>query len=217
MKYSNAGILIFAKAPVAGQVKTRLIPALGREGATRLYTQLLHNLVHRLAKEKLASIELWCAPDTTHPEFQKWKLLYPGLTLHVQQGIDLGERMAYAVAEARRRHRHLILIGIDSPALTISMLEQVFDWLEEGMDAVLGPAEDGGYVLLGLKQSADCLFQDIPWGSEVVGQMTRQCMRQMQWQWRELPELWDLDRPEDLVRLATTASSMMLDSSPVDG
>ncbi|MEN8178121.1 MAG: TIGR04282 family arsenosugar biosynthesis glycosyltransferase [Pseudomonadota bacterium] len=200
MKYKHAAFLIFAKAPVEGLVKTRLIPALGREGATRLYRKLLHDLLNGLAEEKLAAIELWCAPDSTHQDFQAVNRL-PGLTLHEQQGDDLGERMAHAVVDALPRHRHLVLLGVDCPALTMPMLEQVFQWLAEGMDAVLGPAEDGGYVLLGLNQTADCLFQGIPWGAEVVGQMTRQCLLKMQWEWRELPELWDLDRPEDLLRL----------------
>ncbi len=196
-------MLVFAKAPVAGQVKTRLIPALGVEGATRLYRKLLCDRINRLVSAQLAAVELWCAPDACHEDFLQFGRL-PGLTLHQQQGKDLGQRMAHATADAWQRHRHLILLGIDCPALTDKMLEQGLDWLAEGVDAVLGPAEDGGYVLLGLNRTADCLFQGIPWGTEVVGQMTRQCLRTMDWDWRELPELWDLDRPEDLSRLAAS-------------
>ena len=201
MPSCHRAILVFAKAPVAGQVKTRLIPALGAEGAAKLYRKLLHRLLDGLIGAELAAIELWCAPDTGHEDFQRFNR-YPGLTLHEQRGNDLGERMAVAAQAALTRHDQVVLIGIDCPALTFAMLEQVFAWLDGGLDAVLGPAEDGGYVLLGLKRSADCLFRDIPWGSEVVGQITRRCLRQLGWEWRELPLLWDLDRPADLSRLA---------------
>jgi rSAM/selenodomain-associated transferase 1 len=203
MQFTQSAILIFAKAPVEGQVKTRLIPALGVQGATRLYRNLLQNLLDGLVSERLASIELWCAPDTSHVAFQQFQQL-PGLTLHAQRGADLGERMAYALTDALQRHQQVVLLGVDCPALTFPMLEQVFSWLAGGVDAVLGPAEDGGYVLLGLKRSARCLFQDIPWGTGVVAEMTRQCLREMQWEWCELPELWDLDRPADLLRLANS-------------
>ena len=200
MRYPQAAILIFAKAPVEGRVKTRLIPALGRAGTTRLYRKLLHNLVNRLAAEALAPVELWCAPDANHPDFQTLNR-HPGVTLHEQRGDDLGERMAYAAAEALQRHRHLVLLGVDCPALTGSMLEQALRWLMLEVDLVLGPAEDGGYCLLGLNRTADCLFHGIPWGTDAVAETTRGCLRDMGWAWRELPLLWDLDRPEDLQRL----------------
>ena len=207
MLFKQSAILIFAKAPLEGQVKTRLIPALGAEGATGLYRRLLANLVNSLVEERLAAIELWCAPDAAHPDFQKMQQL-PRLTLHEQLGGDLGERMANAVIDARQRHRHLVLLGVDCPALTVAMLQQVFSWLADDVDAVLGPAEDGGYVLLGLNRTTECLFQGIPWGSGAVAEMTRQCMRKLEWSWRELPELWDLDRPEDLLRMAANEKVM---------
>jgi len=193
-------ILVFAKAPVEGQVKTRLIPALGAAGAARLYRGLLHRLIQRLAQARLGRVELWCAPNTQHVDFQRLQGL-EGVSLHTQQGVDLGERMANASTQALGRHRRVLLIGVDCPALSLSVLQQAFDWLQ-GVDAVLGPAEDGGYVLLGLKRPADCLFQGLPWGGSEVGRLTRRCMQQLEWRWRELPVLWDLDRPEDLARLS---------------
>lgn len=202
--YPDAGILVFAKAPLAGQVKTRLIPRLGVDGATRLYRGLLRYQLERLSRAGLASVELWCAPDSNHPEFLSLQREL-GFALCRQQGSDLGERMAMAVAHGLQRHRYVLLLGIDSPALTLYMIEQALDWLAEGQDAVLGPAEDGGYVLLGLRRSADCLFRAIPWGGERVAELTRQCLHRLDWQWCELSTTWDLDRPDDLARLANLA------------
>jgi rSAM/selenodomain-associated transferase 1 len=190
-------ILVFAKAPQAGKVKTRLIPALGVEGATSLYRSLLERRLDSLPHDDASAIQLWCTPDCRHPLLQS----RAGLSLHAQQGSDLGQRMAHAASQALRHYHNIVLIGIDCPALTPSMIGQAFDWLESGCDAVLGPAEDGGYVLLGLRQVADCLFDDLPWGTSLVADKTRACMSELGWKWRELPELWDLDRPEDLPRL----------------
>ena len=163
MQPVGEAILIFAKAPVAGEVKTRLIPALGADGARQLYQQLLERLLGMVCRELSCAVELWCTPDSTHPLFQRFASL-PGVTLHRQQGEDLGERMAFACEEALRRQQRVILIGVDAPALTPQQLTDTFGRLASGDDAVLGPAEDGGYVLLGLKRSAECLFHGLPWG-----------------------------------------------------
>ena len=203
MNSADRAILVFAKAPVDGEVKTRLIPVLGEAGATSLYRRLLHQLVGRLVQEQLAAVELWCAPDTGHADFQHLQKL-EGVSLYPQRGGDLGQRMAYATGQALQRYRQVLLIGVDCPALHMDLLRQAMDWLQ-GVDAVLGPAEDGGYVLLGLKHMADCLFSDLPWGTAEVARITRQCMQNLEWRWRELPVLWDLDRPEDLARLQELA------------
>jgi rSAM/selenodomain-associated transferase 1 len=200
--HPQAAILIFAKAPVAGRVKTRLIPVLGEEGALLLYRGLLRHQLERLSNAGLASLQLWCSPDTTHPEFQALSENL-GISLHTQQGEDLGERMALAATDALHSHRSVLLLGIDSPGLALTGIAQALDWLAGGVNAVLGPAEDGGYVLLGLKQTADCLFRDIPWGGDRVASMTRQCLEGLGWRWRELPASWDLDLPQDLARLQT--------------
>lgn len=200
MRYTHAALLVFAKAPIDGFVKTRLIPALGKSGATQLYRRLLHRLVHGLVREQLAAIELWCAPDSTHPDFARLQQL-SGVSLHKQESGDLGERMYHAVQESLGRYQHVILLGVDCPALTMTQFEQALSWLDEGTDAVLGPVEDGGYALLGISQAADCLFTGIPWSTDKVAELTRQCLRHMNWNWRELPVAWDVDRPEDLARL----------------
>ncbi|HKI81038.1 MAG TPA: DUF2064 domain-containing protein, partial [Pseudodesulfovibrio sp.] len=81
---------------------------------------------------------------------------------------------------------------------------QALGHLADGSDAVMAPAQDGGYVLLGLRRAAHGLFTDIPWGTGRVAAVTRRRMRELRWHWRELPLQWDVDRPEDLERLAAT-------------
>ena len=193
-------ILIFAKAPVAGQVKTRLVPLLGECGAAEISRLLLYSLVHKLESEKLADTEIWCMPNRLHPDFQYIQSILD-CSLSNQVGDDLGERMLYAVDKALQHYRRVVLIGTDCPEMSTRYLKQAIRYLNEGMDAVLGPAEDGGYVLLGLTKTATCLFNGLPWGTDKILEMTRTCFLSMGWKWRELPDLWDVDRPEDLEKL----------------
>jgi rSAM/selenodomain-associated transferase 1 len=199
-KKASSAILVFAKAPVKGQVKTRLASLLGYAGAARLYRRLLWRQMEWLCSAQLGDIQLWCSPDETHEEFQRIKLHYP-LTLHQQKGEDLGARMQYAATQALGEYANILIIGVDCPVLDAGHLSRALSFLEAGDEAVICPAEDGGYVLLGLNQMAECLFNGLPWGTDQVSRLTRQCLRQLGWQWRELPMLWDLDRPEDLQRL----------------
>ncbi len=194
---SRGAVLIFTKSPRAGEVKTRLIPPLGEVGAARLYTGLLKREVEWIARDTPYALEIWATPDTDHPVFRELARRH-ALALHLQQGRDLGERMGHAAGEALTRHEHVLLLGVDCPALTPAHLQQAFRWLAEGEDAVLGPAEDGGYVLLGLKRVHPALFQGHAWGDSTVAETTRQALSGIGWHWRELPTLWDLDRPDDL-------------------
>ncbi|MES9968777.1 MAG: TIGR04282 family arsenosugar biosynthesis glycosyltransferase [Candidatus Thiodiazotropha sp.] len=196
----QCAILIFAKTPDPGAVKTRLIPAIGEDAATRLYRGLLLRLVDWTCRQTPYATELWVAPDLGHPLWQQLAAEY-GLPVHLQQGDDLGARMGLAVEQALTRHPHVILVGVDCPALAVSHIEQTARWLNEGADAVLGPVEDGGYVLLGLKSYHRRLFQGHRWGGGDVADSTREAFAELDWDWRELPLLWDLDRPGDLQRL----------------
>lgn len=209
MRFPDARILIFAKAPEPGQVKTRLIPAIGPHGAADLHAGLLADTVSRLAESPLAPVELWCAPEPVSDPFPALAAHY-GLELHRQVGADLGERMGHAAAEALLRGSPVVLIGTDCPGLDGVYIERALMAIK-GRDAVLGPAEDGGYVLLGLKQAAPELFHDMPWGSNQVAAVTRGRMEALGWAWAELPVLWDLDRPEDLARLGPFSSPHVLD------
>jgi len=193
-------LLVFAKSPVPGQVKTRLIPVLGPDRAAALHRQLLwYSLV--VAKQSIIDkVELWCFPTSNHPFFVNCQKHY-AVSLYIQRGKDLGERMEYAFKNALSRSRFALLIGSDCPSLSAQDLNFACQALAQGYNAVLGPAHDGGYVLIGLRRSESLLFSGIPWGSETMLELTRVRMRQLGWQWYELPERWDVDRPDDLGRL----------------
>lgn len=198
MRYPDSRILIFAKAPEPGRVKTRLIPVLGPEGAVGLHTQLLTGVVGRLASAAVARLELWCAPDPGFDLFRDLASAY-GLALHRQEGRDLGERMLHAAGDALSRCRSLVLVGADCPLLDGRYVARALDALAD-RDAVIGPAQDGGYVLLGLNRAAPELFRDMPWGEDRVTALTRGRMGALGWAWKELPTLWDVDSPGDLER-----------------
>ena len=199
MRFPRNRILIFAKAPVPGSVKTRLLPVLSPEGAAALYRELLETTVSTVCSSALAGVDLWCAPDTLHPVFRSLEKTR-GVALFRQSGGDLGSRMAWAATRALASADSVLLIGGDCPELDPDYLETALRWLAEGDDAVLGPAEDGGYVLIGLRRNNPRLFEDIPWGGDRVLELTRERLRELGWRWRELTPLWDLDRPEDLHR-----------------
>jgi uncharacterized protein len=196
---SSKAVLVFTKVPEVGKVKTRLIPALGAEGATQLYRHLLHRQIDWLTRATGYAVQLWVSPSIEHPLIQTLAEDF-ALTLHCQQGGDLGERMYHAASTALQQHQKIVLIGVDCPALKAEYIDQTFAWLERD-DAVLGPAEDGGYVLLGLKTAAPQLFRGHNWGAADVAETTRAVLRGLEWRWREQPLLWDLDRPEDLSQL----------------
>lgn len=197
MRYPQARILIFAKAPVVGTVKTRLIPALGAEGAADIYSELLTSTIQWLAANQIAPLVCWCTPDTEHELFQHFSRHYC-VSLKTQIGADLGQRMQFAAVNELKESGPVLLIGGDCPPLNASHLLQALEWLTTGSDAVIGPAEDGGYVLLGLRRLSKQLFRDIPWGSGDVLTITRSRLANLAWNWRELETLWDLDRPTDI-------------------
>ena len=193
--------MVFAKAPIPGEAKTRLIPALGSQGASRLYERLINHTLSLCCGAGVCPVELWCAPDTSDAFFQQCAREFD-IALHEQHGAELGERMYHAMSSRLEQYPHAVLVGSDCPSLTPDVLRETFTALDRGMDAVIAPAEDGGYVLLGLRRMHHNLFTGIPWGTDQVMAVTRRRLEQLNWQWLELPRQWDVDRPEDLARLA---------------
>jgi rSAM/selenodomain-associated transferase 1 len=181
-------IIVFARAPVLGQAKTRLIPRLGEWRAARLHERLTRQA---LRTARLASDVVELHGTRRHGFFKRL-----GVRFRVQRGKDLGERMYYALSRARRP---AILIGTDCPMLRPADLRRAARWLRGGCDAVLAPAEDGGYALIGLRRAKQEFFEGIGWGgprvySDTVKKLAR-------YRWRALRQVWDVDRPEDLERL----------------
>lgn len=195
-KHVPSTIAILSRAPIPGQTKTRLIPALGAHGAADLHHQFLRRTVHTAFAAGLGPVNLWCTPDPTHPAFTSCQQLGQ-LTLHPQSTGDLGARMLATLAA----HTPTLIIGTDCPALTPEHLQQAASVLSEN-DAVLIPAEDGGYVLIGLRQPTPSIFAEMTWGCATVLEQTRLRLRTAGLRWIELPSLWDVDEPADLPRLA---------------
>lgn len=207
MRYPQGLIVVFAKAPEPGAVKTRLIPVLGADGAADLSARLILDTLERVRTSALAPFELHVSPDTGHPFFRS---LADPPPLRQQCGNDLGERMHAALADALTRAGFAVLIGTDCPALDAGHLDRACAALAAGRDAVLGPAADGGYVLVGLRRTVPELFSGVSWGGDRVLAQTRARLAALGWDWEELPTLWDLDRPEDLARLHPRQRSALL-------
>lgn len=201
-------VIVFAKAPRPGTVKTRLVPLLGADGAAALHAKLVKRTLETVRAASLKNVELHCAPDIKDPFFGFCADQY-GPPLKAQTDGDLGARMLNAITQALGAHARVLLIGTDCPAFTARHLRQADRALRGGADAVFVPCEDGGYALIGLKRVDAKLFDGIAWGSDNVMAATRARLKQLGWTWRELETLWDIDRPEDYDRLM---QSGLLDS-----
>jgi uncharacterized protein len=190
-------VAILAKAPVAGLAKTRLIPALGAEGAAALQARLIVRAIATACAAGCGPVTLWAAPDASHPMFQEMAVRH-SIVLAVQPYGDLGARMHAACTATRGP---VLIIGTDCPALTPDHLRDAAQVLRAGRDAVAIPAEDGGYVLIGLTRPVPALFSDMIWSTSEVMEETRRRMAGHGLRWQELVPLWDVDRPEDLPRM----------------
>jgi rSAM/selenodomain-associated transferase 1 len=189
-------IAVFARAPIVGQAKTRLIPRLGAAGAARLQRQLIERALERAQSVRGARVTLWTTADDadTHALAEAARA-----TVRLQQGHDLGARMSNAFAETLDGTRPMLLIGTDCPVQTGTDLETAIAALREA-EAVIQPAEDGGYVLIGMKRFHPALFEQVAWGSATVLATTRARAADRRIRLAELPMSWDLDRSEDLDR-----------------
>ncbi len=199
----DSGLIVFARAPVAGAAKTRLMPALGADGAAACQAALTRHTLDTATRACPKKTILACAPDDSHPFFHDCQRRYP-IQRQQQHGRDLGERMHRAMTEALQTLSRIILIGTDCPAIDPDYLLAAESSLSTGHDIVIGPAEDGGYVLIGLSRPVAQLFTGIDWGSERVYPQTRERMMQTGLRWQALPHRWDIDEPADLARLSGT-------------
>jgi hypothetical protein len=208
----RALVQVFAKAPVPGEVKTRLIPLLGAEGATELHCRLVRHTLATAALARVGPVEVWTTGRREDAFIQACRRLL-GLQVHLQPDGDLGTRMCAAAEDGLRRASRVIIVGTDCPTMAHDDLQAARDALEAGDDVVLGPAEDGGYWLIGLSRCDPTLFSGIAWSTPTVLDATRERLHALGWRWSELAMRWDVDRPEDLARLATMRSLSTL----VDG
>jgi len=189
-------IVIFAKAPLPGLVKTRLIPALGANGAARLAHRMLLRTVAEAAAAGLSVPELCAEP---HPCDPRWEGLLPSQPLHAtgQGDGDLGARLARAAARVISGGENVLLVGADCPDLDCHRLLEAASALA-AYDAVIHPAEDGGYVLLGLRRFDPSLFTDIAWSASTVAETTVERVHALGWTLHVGETLRDIDVPADL-------------------
>lgn len=189
-------IVIIAKAPIAGFAKTRLIPALGADGAARLARRMFEHTVRSALDAAVGAVELCVAPTLHDPV---WRTLnVPEGTEWSDQGEgDLGARMARAARRTITRGEEVLLIGTDCPALTVAHLQDACRALRDH-DASLVPTTDGGYALLGLNRFDPRLFADIPWSTATVAAATLCRIEQLGWTVVSHPPLHDIDEPADL-------------------
>ncbi|MCB1667937.1 MAG: TIGR04283 family arsenosugar biosynthesis glycosyltransferase [Porticoccaceae bacterium] len=221
-RYPDSCIIQFAKAPVVGKVKTRLQPVLGERGSLALHQALLEHQLRQQQSARIAPLELWFnefEPDrdgqgacSRKPSVENRSDMYfhklvlgSETRLGLQKGDSLGDRMRNCFFNRLAVCKNVILIGSDCPAINGEYIAQAIDALDAGSDAVLGPALDGGYVLIGLgKLSAEqiaSVFAEVDWGTDSVMEKTRQNLRDAGLRWHELKTLQDIDRKEDLFEL----------------
>ncbi|MDO9317081.1 MAG: TIGR04282 family arsenosugar biosynthesis glycosyltransferase [Gammaproteobacteria bacterium] len=232
-EFSSSVLAVFAREPRLGEVKTRLQPLLGAERALELHEALICYVFGNLQGARLCAAEFWVAASPSSSN-QYSRELFLSLCnekdIYIQEGADLGARMRHAVEHAwsrAARVESVILVGADCPSVDAEYLRQALALLEGGESVVIGPADDGGYVLVALRKGprnaalCDALFgavpsgagllgglpaevpDELPWGTERVLDVTRDRLRRAELTWVELAPRWDVDRPEDLPRLAT--------------
>ncbi len=199
MLYPDTVILLFAKVPVGGNVNTRLIADIGVQAATQLQHELIHQRLSMLMQANLCAVSLMCTPDVQDDYFVRCKEQYP-VTLLQQSGADLGKRMLNGIKQALQQYKYCIVIGTDAPALDEVLISQAIESLKAGSEVVFVPAEDGGYVLVGLQKPYEFLFRGIRWGSAEVMQQSRRKLKKNSISFNELATCWDIDRVEDYQR-----------------
>ncbi|WP_455206689.1 TIGR04282 family arsenosugar biosynthesis glycosyltransferase [Kaarinaea lacus] len=210
MLFSEARIAVFAKAPVEGQVKTRLIPRIGAANSAQLHREMTIQVLQTATESDLCSVDLWCYPDTSHEFFQHMAQRFQ-VTLYAQQGSNLGQKMFNAAAHTLQRASQVIIIGSDCLQFTTQHLQQaILSIAMQDNRVVLTPAYDGGYVLIGMNHVDRLLFKDVSWGAAEVLAQTRRNLQQLEWNWYEMPCLHDIDIESDLKDIDTYATQYPL-------
>ncbi|WP_163834432.1 TIGR04282 family arsenosugar biosynthesis glycosyltransferase [Spartinivicinus ruber] len=198
-------IILMAKPPIAGKVKTRLTTYYSEAHATEIYKQLLLYTAQWINELSVNWVKvLAVAEQQPHHFFDH--LAFACWQRYLQQGKDLGERMANAVQQYIQPNQPVILVGGDCPGLTAPLIQQVVEKLHDepelsnNNEVVIIPAEDGGYVLIGMRQFHPCIFENIQWGTEQVLSQTVSQLESSHIPYSLFSPLWDVDRPEDYQR-----------------
>jgi rSAM/selenodomain-associated transferase 1 len=189
-------LVVMAKLPRAGLTKTRLIPALGADGAARLAERLLREAAREACAAAIGEVELCLAPHADDPLARELAATH-GLTLAAQVAGDLGARLLDALSRGLQQADTVLLMGTDAPALNAELLREAAAALA-GHDAVLVPAADGGYALIGLKQPLRTCFEQMPWSTAEVLATTGARLSAAGLSWTTTRSVHDIDTPQDL-------------------
>lgn len=195
-------IIVFAKAPVPGYAKTRLAKDIGDERAAELASQMLQAAIEQAVLADCGPVELCCAPDTSHPQFQQLRECYGVMLTHQGEG-DLGARMQNALARALHNRPWAILTGTDAPNLDADYLREATRVLDlqgrHAPHAVFAPTHDGGYAMIGVNCELPQLFANMPWSTPEVMPQSRARLTASKIAHTELAMLHDIDEVDDLI------------------
>ena len=200
----DKALIIFAKQPVPGTVKTRMIPALTPEGAAQLYLFMVTDILNNTLT--IADVDRILFYDGNGEAEDYFRESFPSWTQFPQEGNDLGQRMEAAFCRTfARGYQSVAIIGSDSPDLPVSFIEDAFRFLENNRsDVVFGPATDGGYYLLGMNRLHRELFSGISWSTGQVLQDSLKIAESLGLGTKLLPPWHDIDTFADLERLKKT-------------
>jgi len=198
---TSRALVVYARPPLPGRVKTRLQPELTPDEGLALYRAMLADTLERLADALEGSARLFLAWSAQADPPDDIGVLLNRYEVEYQMGDDLGERMASTLqTRLREGHRQVVLIGSDSPNLPLDYVDQAFEALM-AVDLVTGPCDDGGYYLLGARRILPQVFRNVPWGSDQVLAVTRQRVKRGGVLYHELPAWYDVDTTQDVGRL----------------
>jgi hypothetical protein len=220
---NEPALVIFARAPLPGQTKTRLIPALGPAGAAELYRRFLVDTLGRACELRAEVLLAAAAPEQTEPLSAIAQAVCPRARVTAQQGTDLGARMSNALQEALQRgHPSAVVMGTDLPSLPFDRVARALSLLRNGdvqrgryCELVLGPSLDGGYYLIGMSRPMPQLFQHMDWGSGTVLVDTLRRAQTMKAAVSLLEPWYDVDTPEDLAVLRAHLTALALVGEPM--
>lgn len=197
---------MFVKAPRLGQVKTRLQPELTPEQALGLYRAMVEDLVNQFEDVGFCELKIFFTPADAIGEIRNW--LGDQFEYFPQRGDDLGERMHHAIAACLHQgYKKAVLVGSDIPSLDVDTVLQAFSCLSE-CDVVIGPTDDGGYYLIGMKSSQARLFENIHWSTDQVLQQSLQQARRLGLQIKQLKVLFDIDTYRDVEKFWSMVQSL---------
>jgi len=197
--YPDSALMVFAKTPKPGHVKTRMQPVLSEQQSAQLHQQMIEHVLEEVLQSTIAPVQLWVGSEADY--WDELRERFP-VSLHIQQGDDLGQRLTSGFESTLGTFQRALVIGTDCPFINAAYLQQAFDVLHKNNDCVIGPAFDGGYVMIGLSRLPSEFFSGIEWGSGRVLEQTRQTIQRLQLTHSELSMLNDIDRPTDLKHLA---------------